>query len=184
MLTLEMLSLDVPRVRSDNPSIAAAIHDASDRSATFRRELETIQTTDGLVYISGGQCGHSVSACLSLSIKVAGPFRLLRVIVNPRAPQCDLMSSIGHELHHAIEALHDPHVTDMSTMYSFFEREGPTGLGRFETPSALRVGDQVRREVCARGQTGVVLSPNTLPRVSSGSPLSAGSDQGNTNGVH
>ena len=76
----------VPRVRSDSPTIATAIHDATERSTTFRSLVETIQATDGLVYVREGRCGRSVRNCLALSIVVSGPFRLLHVLIDARAP--------------------------------------------------------------------------------------------------
>jgi hypothetical protein len=141
------------RVRSENPSIAALIGDATAWSATFRGLIETIAATDGLVYVEDGKCRNSVRACLVLSVKVAGPFRLLRVLVNRRGKvDCDLMASIGHELQHAIEVLSDPHVKDMHSAYSFFEHEGPTGSGRFETEAAIHVGHHVGLEACAHAR--------------------------------
>jgi hypothetical protein len=138
------------RVRSENPSIANLIRDATGSSTTFRGLIETIGATDGLVYVDEGACGNSVRACLVLSVKVAGPFRLLRVLVNSRGKtDCALMASIGHELQHAIEVLRDPHVTDMHSAYAFFDREGPTGRGRFETLAAFHVGHHVGLEACA-----------------------------------
>lgn len=153
LLTLELLSTqvqDMPRVRSESPFIATAIASAVERSVTFEQLLASIQGTDGLVYVEEGLCGHGVRACLSLSIKMAGPFRLLRIMVDRRGSECALISSIGHELQHAIEVLRDPHVTDMHLMYSFFERQGSSGLGRFETEAANRVGLRVGNEACGR----------------------------------
>lgn len=137
-----------PRVRSEDPSIAAVIAVAAKRSVTFARLLLTIQGTDGLVYVEDGRCGHGVRACLSLSIKLAGPSRLLRVTVDRRVGECAVMTSIAHELQHAIEVLSDSHVTDMHSMYSFFDREGRTGSGRFETAAAVNIGLQVAKETC------------------------------------
>jgi hypothetical protein len=74
----------VQRVRSESPAIAAAIQAAAARSETLRRLIEAINATDGLVYVEEGKCGHSVRACLALSIKVAGPHRLLRIVVDTR----------------------------------------------------------------------------------------------------
>jgi hypothetical protein len=140
------------RVRAPSADIAAVIRDASERSPTFRRLLSTIDATDGLVFVEDGTCGHSVRACLSLSVKVAGPSRLLRIIVDARRPDCQLMADIGHELQHAIELLSDPQVKDMHSAYAFFQREGPTGSDRFETQAALHAGDQVGDECHARRQ--------------------------------
>jgi hypothetical protein len=149
------------RVRSENPSIAAIIREAAERSPIFRRLIERIDATDGLVYVEEGTCGHGVLACLTLSVQVAGPHRLLRILVDPRRDKkdCDFMASIGHELWHAIEVLQEPHVRDFPAAYAFFERKGPTdkGKGRFETPAARRTSLEVSSEVCGR-QRSLVLS--------------------------
>ena len=75
------------RVRSNTPSIAAVIHVAAERSTAFRHLIATIGATDGLVYVDDGKCGHNVSACLQLSVTVAGPHRLLRILVDLNATQ-------------------------------------------------------------------------------------------------
>jgi len=142
------------RVRSSNPFIAAVIDEAAERSRVFRRLIERIDASDGLVYIDDGKCGHGVRACLILSVQVAGPYRLLRIVVNARREKkaCDLMASIGHELQHAIEVLGEPKVRDYHTAYAFYEHEGSTDWTKasFETAAALRTGFAVRDEVCAR----------------------------------
>jgi hypothetical protein len=140
------------RVRSNDPSIAAVIQQAAVRSPLFRPLIATIDATDGLVYVDEGNCGHSVSACLTLSVQVAGPYRLLRILVDPhkREKDCDLMASIGHEPRHAIELLVDPTVRNYRSAYSFFDRVGPTGSARFETPAAVGTGLEVGAEACAQ----------------------------------
>ena len=142
------------RVRSNTPSIAAVIHVATQRSTAFRHLIATIGATDGLVYVDDGKCGHSVSACLRLSVTVAGPHRLLRILVDltVRNNDCEIMASIGHELRHAIELLSEPNIRNYQAAWSFFDREAPTDreLGRFETPAAVRTGLAVLAEVCPR----------------------------------
>jgi hypothetical protein len=142
------------RVRSSNPFIVAVIDEAAERSTVFRRLIKQIEASDGLVYVDDGKCGHGVRACLILSVQVAGPHRLLRIVVNarPEKKACDLMASIGHELQHAIEVLGEPRVRDFHTAYAFYEREGSADrlTARFETAAALRTGFEVRDEVCAR----------------------------------
>jgi len=136
----------IVRVRAENSEIGAVIQDAGARSKTFRGLLATIEKTDGLVYVENGTCGHSVRACLSLSVKVAGPNRLLRIQVDARLKDCELIEGIGHELQHAIEILSNPHVTDMHSAYSMFEQIGKTDSGRFETREAVHVGERVGDE--------------------------------------
>ena len=107
------------RVRTDNPALAAVIQDGIRRSATFRGIVEAIDASDGIVFVEQGRCGHGVRACLALSVKLAGPNRLLRVVVDVRKPDWDLMGSIAHELQHAVEVLSDPSVRSNGAIYLF-----------------------------------------------------------------
>jgi hypothetical protein len=142
----------VTRVRSESPALADAIARGTTQSATFRRLVEDIDATDGLVYVLEGHCGEGVRACLHMSVDLAGQYRLLRVLVNPRrAPGCELIGSIGHELQHALEALRNSHNTTGFALSSFFHQIGSQGTHRFETPEAIAAGLAVEREVCNRG---------------------------------
>ena len=134
------------RVRTDNPAIAAVIQDGIRRSATFRRLVETIDASDGIVFVEQGRCGHGVRACLALSVKQAGPNRLLRVVVDVRIPDWDLMGSIGHVIYHAVEVLSEPWVKSSGAIYLFYKSAGEPSGDRFETPAAIKAGDAVRRE--------------------------------------
>jgi hypothetical protein len=134
------------RVRTDNPALAAVIQDGIRRSATFRRLVEAIDASDGIVFVEEGRCRHSVRACLALSVKQAGPNRLLRVVVDVRKPDWDLMGSIGHELYHAVEVLNEPWVKSSGAIYLFYKSVGEPSGDRFETPAAINAGDAVRRE--------------------------------------
>jgi hypothetical protein len=59
----------IPRVRDNgDPVIAALLQEATEHSATFRRLVETIDATDGIVYVERGMCRHSVRACLALKL--------------------------------------------------------------------------------------------------------------------
>jgi len=141
----------MPRVRANgDSSLAALLLKASERSLTFRRLVATIDESDGIVYVEQGTCFHGVRACLMLTVQVAGPNRILRIAVDTRRDQGELLAAIGHELQHAVEALSDPHVTDYRTMYSFFEHIGPTTRReRFETLSAIHAGMDVLKELRA-----------------------------------
>jgi hypothetical protein len=138
------------RVRSESPWIRVAIAEGNQKSPTFRRLVEAIDATDGMVYAHEGRCRRSVRACLHLSVGVAGPYRFLRVLVNTRkAPGCELIASLGHELQHVLEVLSDPGVRSTQAMYSFFDRKKPTGWrDAFETDEAEEVGMLVDREIC------------------------------------
>jgi len=138
------------RVRANGASsIAMLLQEGAQRSATFRGLLLRIDGTDGLVYVEYGRCGHSVRACLALTVRVAGPSRVLRILLDAHRDHDALLSAIGHELQHAIEALGDPHVTDDLTIYRFFERIAPRYKDRFETEAAIETGLRITAELRA-----------------------------------
>lgn len=136
------------RVRSSSPSITALIQQATERSETFRGIVETINASDGIVYVEEGQCGHGVRACF-VAVMKAGPNRILQVKVDTRKADWDLMGSIGHELRHTIEVLSEPGVRSSGDMYFFYERIGFRGTkgGAVETNAAIDAGQAVRAEV-------------------------------------
>src|SRR5258706_15181272 len=57
---------------------------ATAQSMTFRELVDRINATDGIVYVSEGQCGHGVRACLSNTMTMAGPNRVLRILIDAR----------------------------------------------------------------------------------------------------
>jgi hypothetical protein len=135
------------RVRSASPRVAAVIIEAAAQSKTFRGLVDQIGTTDGIVYVAEGECGHGVGACLLFTVTMAGPNRVLRILVDPSKPDRDLMASIGHELQHAVEVLSNRAVRSYAAMYLLYETTCHKCRSRFETDRAIRAGDAVRREL-------------------------------------
>jgi hypothetical protein len=136
-----------PRVRTNHDGIRALIAQATEQSPTFRALVETINASDGIVYVLSADCGHGVRACLT-DVRAAGNRRFLTVRVDIRKADHDLMASIGHELRHVVEVLGDPGVRSRASLYFFYKREGFTGLtGTFETKAAVEAGDAVKAEV-------------------------------------
>jgi len=140
----------LPRVRSSTARIVDAIAVGVERSATFRGLVDTIDGTDGLVFVEEGDCGHSrVRACLLMSVTVVGANRLLRILVDLRkAPGCELVEAIGHELQHAVEVLHERRIRNDLQVRNFFDMLGRTQPDRFETDKAMEAGMAVSREAC------------------------------------
>lgn len=104
------------RVRSSHPYIVAIITEAQVRSAMFRGLIHTIEGTDGIVYVEEGDCHQPVRACLPPVVTSAGGFRFLRVLVDARQQDWDVMADIGHELQHAIEILRDSRVRSSESL--------------------------------------------------------------------
>jgi hypothetical protein len=133
------------RLRPTDSHLASVVHEATVRSRTFRELVDTLGKTDGIVYVEPGKCRNGVRACL-VAVTPAPPYRLVRVRVNTRQADWELMGSIGHELRHALEVLSDPGVTSNSAMYLFYLREGRQLATGFETVAAMLAGDSVRAE--------------------------------------
>ena len=134
-------------VRSSSPAIVALMQQATERSATFQRLVETIEASDSYVYVNEGECGHGVRACF-VTVAKAGSNRFMFVKVDTRKADWDLMGSIGHELRHTIEVIGNPSVTSSTAMYFFYEQLGTHGItGAHETQAATDAGNTVRSEV-------------------------------------
>ncbi len=138
----------VSHVRSNNQALRNLITSAAEQSPTFRRLIDTINATDGLVYIEPGACRHGVRACL-VSVKSTGRQRVLFVKVQIDRADRALMGAIGHELQHAVEVLSDPAVTDYSSMY-FFYKLNADQIGTstsYETKAAVKAGEDIIEEI-------------------------------------
>ncbi len=137
-------------VRTDHPVLATLIREGIDRSATFRRLVDAIQTTDGVVYVEQGRCGHGVRACLALSITVAGPHRVIRMVVEDLHPEAEAIPAIAHELYHSLEILRQPTITTSEGIYLFYKQYGSWQRDAFETEAAVEAGNAVSRELRKR----------------------------------
>jgi hypothetical protein len=140
------LGLDGSGIRTDSPVLGTLIRDASERSQTFRALVAAIEATDGLVYLRVGTCGR-LRACLLHQISVAGPHRVLSIIVDAQHHDLSLMGAIGHELQHALEVLGDPRIRTDAALFAFYRLHGLKMKGVIETRAAIAVGDAVRDEI-------------------------------------
>jgi hypothetical protein len=138
----------VGRVRSENARLAALIQETVRRSITFRRMADAVDASDGLVYIEAGRCPDAAQACL-VSVYRSGSRRMVRIFVNDRRSDREVMGFLGHELRHALEVLGNPRVSDEVTMrrFYFFHPEASRLGNAFETTAAIAAGNAVRAEL-------------------------------------
>jgi len=141
-------------VRSEDPTVTRLIFRASEGSAMFHQMLDEVDANKGIVYVERGRCRHGGPACMAMTVTLAGPYRILRIVVDPRQADCDraLMASIGHELWHAIEVLREPSLTSYDAIFHFYYRDGrrkehAVSGGGFETPAAINAGHTVLRQL-------------------------------------
>lgn len=144
------------RVRTSNAAIAALLEQGVMLSPTFQGLVETINASDGIVYVERGECGIAVRSCLLMSVVIAGPLRALHVRIDLQRPDDQLIGSIAHELRHAIEVLSDPSVRSDVGIEHFYKMIGKRTGGLVETARAVEAGEAVRAEVrnALKTQTG------------------------------
>jgi hypothetical protein len=136
-------------VRSEDVAIMKFVERAREASETFRRLVDTIDASDGLVYIQEGRCPNNARACF-IGVTAAGRSRTLWVRVNLRIkrPDWEVMGSIAHELHHAVEVLEVPSIRSTAAMYLFYRNVGFRATPpSYETLPALDAGYAVGSEV-------------------------------------
>jgi hypothetical protein len=136
----------ITRVRARDDHLARLILDAAKRSSTFRNLVETIEVSHGIVYVERGRCRHGARACLEF-LGYAPPYRLLRIVLDDRKTDAELIGSLGHELQHVREVLDDPTVTSAAALVLFYSWHAKRMNDVFETAEAINVGDAVRREL-------------------------------------
>jgi hypothetical protein len=137
----------LPRVRSSDPYIRAAMQRATDGSSMFRTLVSEISATDGIVFVEPGKCRHGVHSCLLHSATPAAGYRILHVVVDVNRDVARLAGSIGHELQHVLEVLANARLADSSAIYLFYAREAATARETFETQAAVMAGFKVEKEI-------------------------------------
>ena len=146
--TVVAQSVTISRVRTLSSTIRVLIDRASRLSPTFQTLIKTIESTDGIVYLDEGRCKDSVRACLLHSVTLAGPNRLLRVKIDTRRSDDEIIAAIGHELQHVVEVLGNPQIRSNAAAVSFFQQQGISEGGTAaETAAALQIETEIDAEI-------------------------------------
>ena len=122
------------------------------RSATFRRLAESLERSDLIVWVVAGHLQRPGQ----LQFIAATPrSRYVRVAVRLPGLEIDLVSTLAHELQHAVEIAGAAEVRDQASLRRFYERIGegrPAGVGvEVETAAAQKIGTMVLHELLAAG---------------------------------
>jgi hypothetical protein len=147
--TQTLLMAPDSRVRGATQRIVSVLMDGAARSETFRGLITTIGTTDGRVYIAEGRCGQRVRACFLHMVTITGANRLLRIVVDPRHSDEDLIASVGHELQHVVEVLSNRSLRSAAAIRLFYSALCRLCLGWQDTEAARLAGNAVRNELAS-----------------------------------
>jgi hypothetical protein len=137
------------QVRAVDGRVAAALAEGVRRSPTFARLIATIQRSDVIVYV---ESLHTLPASISgrMILMANGTrFRYVRVQVSQGLPPDQLISTIAHELQHAVEVAEHPHVRSDAALIELYRRigAGSSTMFSYDTEAAVRIGAQVRKEL-------------------------------------
>jgi hypothetical protein len=145
-----------PHVRASDPRIRALMTEATDRSPTFRSLIAKLNDSDVIVYLVAGVTRDGLGAYLLNRILTQGPYRSLRIIVNPHGRDERVIAVIAHELQHALEVAQASEVGRSETVEDYFARMGfRSGCPRdcYETTEAMDTERTVREELRAHRST-------------------------------
>jgi len=143
------------KLRPQDARIILAIQEGAARSATFKALIDRIEASDVIVYVAINPMIKSTLSGALTWMTSAGDFRYVRASIAPDLPFDQMIASVAHELHHAVEVIEDASVVDEKSLVAMYKKiglpsraAGPAGAG-WETIAAQRTGTQVRRELVA-----------------------------------
>lgn len=139
-----------PRVRSSHARLHRLLAEGHHRSATFRRLVDHLQTSDVIVHVEPAPPGHPIDG--GLQFVGSTPLgRYLRITVRTDLRNSDLVGLLGHELRHAVEVASNPGVRDQASFRRFYEGIGQPshrgGTTTYDTRAAVEAGVQVALEL-------------------------------------
>ena len=124
------------------------------RSATLRDLVAQLEQTATIVYIESGEPTPDRTPGRTRFVTTgAGGWRYLRISIDERRSNLDVMSLVAHELQHAVEIAQNPEVVDDASMVGLYQRissvsgRGVGGSHWFETQAAIDMGRRVYLEL-------------------------------------
>jgi hypothetical protein len=141
---------EYPHVRTTDARIARLIENAVHRSPTFARLYARLQETDVILFIvPSSDLKRSLSGRLSF-VTATPVVRYLRAEVRANLASTDMISTIAHEMQHALEVAEATLVRDEVGMAAFYGQIGLHENDRvFDTEMAQVVARRVRQELLA-----------------------------------
>jgi hypothetical protein len=122
-----------------------------ERSATFRRLVQRLETSDVIVYVQvqpGLPTG--IGGVLEF-LGAAAEVRFVRVTLGSQNHRLILVALLGHELQHAVEVADAPDVRTGAQFEDLYRRIGhPAGHDRYDSAAARFAGETVRDELRGR----------------------------------
>ena len=146
-----------PRVRGED-GMQRLIDDAARRSPAIRGWVDRLEEFDVIVYVRARALPLDLDGRISL-LSVVGSQRYLVIELACGRSELTQMTTLGHELYHALEIASEPAVVSADTLAGLYARIGrKTGdsIGRrtFETEAAAAAGLRARRQLLSTTRQG------------------------------
>jgi hypothetical protein len=140
------------RIRPQDSRLVDLLRAGAARSATFRAIVNRLEAGNVIVYVSLGPMRSGLAGKLTW-MSAAGAYRYLRATISTEQSADQMIATLAHELHHALEVSDDHTVIDQRSLIGLYKRIGrPTLAGvaeGWDTAAAQETGFQVRRELIA-----------------------------------
>ena len=140
-----------PRVRPTDARLSQLLQNGMMRSPTLKALVDRIEAGNVIVYLSLTPLMRSNLAGKLTWMSRAGGYRYLRAQISTDLNADQMIATIAHELHHALEVSEDPNVADQRSLTELYKRIGrqsrAAAIGEWETAAAQEAGWQVRREL-------------------------------------
>jgi hypothetical protein len=141
---------EYPHVRTSDPRIERLIAEAARRSPTFAQLYSRLQDSDVILFVEPSRDLRSDLSGRLMFLSATPLVRYLRAEIRADLPRTDMISTIAHEMQHAIEIADSALVRDQGSLAVFYGHIGLTDREHvFETDVALAVARKVRRELLA-----------------------------------
>ena len=140
------------RVRSADVRAAALLVQGLERSATMRALVNQLEQRDVIVYIAMQPALRQRLAGTMAWVTATRAHRYVRISINPELSTDLAISTIGHELQHALEVANAPQIMSEPTLAAFYRLHGHSSNARingWDTEAAQVAGVDVRRELAS-----------------------------------
>jgi hypothetical protein len=143
-----------PRVRPADARSAAIVLEGLRRSETFRAIVKALEQRDVIVYVQIQQVLKGRLAGALTWLCATERFRYVRVGLSPSLISEVAISTLGHELQHALEIASQPSVVDVKSLTAHYKQIGISmgvhvHANGWDTEAARQIGDEVRRDLAA-----------------------------------
>ena len=149
------------RVRAADARSATLLTQGLERSATIRALVNALEKRDVIVYLEMQPAlARRLAGTLTWVTKTRD-HRYVRVSISTELNTDMAISTIGHELQHAMEVANAAEIVNEATLSRFYQLHGISTRARYngwDTEAARIAGDDVRRELAGPRVTRVAES--------------------------